>query len=66
LVEQELKALREHLIRETAQAALRSARELLKANASTEDHRRLCDEYLERLRSKPHLVAPSGGNGKAS
>lgn len=66
LVEQELKALREELLRETAKAALRSARELLKANASTEDHRRLCDEYLEQLRSKPRLGTQSNGNGKVS
>ena len=66
LVEQELKALREELIRETAQAALRSAREILKANASTADHRRLCDEYLEKLRSEPRLRSQSGGNGKVS
>lgn len=50
LVEQELKAVREELTRETARAALRSARELLLANTSTDDHRRLCEEYLETLR----------------
>jgi F-type H+-transporting ATPase subunit b len=50
LVEQELKAVREALTRETALAALRSARELLAAHTSTDDHRRLCEEYLETLR----------------
>lgn len=50
LVEQELKAVRDELTRETARAALRSARELLAANTSTDDHRRLCEEYLETLR----------------
>jgi F0F1-type ATP synthase membrane subunit b/b' len=50
LVEQELKAVRDDLTRETALAALRSARELLAANTSTDDHRRLCEEYLETLR----------------
>jgi F-type H+-transporting ATPase subunit b len=49
LVEQELKAVREELIRETARSALRSARELLATNTSTDDHRRLCEEYLETL-----------------
>jgi F-type H+-transporting ATPase subunit b len=49
LVEQELKGLREQLTRETAQAALRSARELLLASTSTEDHRRLCEQYLQTL-----------------
>jgi len=50
LVEQEMKAVREELTRETARAALRSARELLATNTSTDDHRRLCEEYLETLR----------------
>ncbi|HTV23680.1 MAG TPA: ATP synthase F0 subunit B [Polyangiaceae bacterium] len=54
LVEQELKAVREELTRETARAALRSARELLATNTSTDDHRRLCEEYLETLRPQPH------------
>jgi F-type H+-transporting ATPase subunit b len=49
LVEQELKGLREQLTRETAQAALRSARELLIAGTSTADHRRLCEQYLQTL-----------------
>ena len=58
LIEQELKAVREDLTRETARAALRSARELLAANTSTDDHRRLCEEYLESLRS-PLTKQPS-------
>ena len=49
LVQQELEALREQLTRETALAALRSARELLKEQTSTDDHRRLCDDYLAAL-----------------
>jgi F0F1-type ATP synthase membrane subunit b/b' len=52
LIDQELKAVREELTRETARAALRSARELLAANTTTDDHRRLCEEYLETLRSQ--------------
>jgi F-type H+-transporting ATPase subunit b len=52
LVEQELKGLREELTRETTLAALRSARELLKINTSTEDHRRLCEQYLQSLPGK--------------
>jgi F-type H+-transporting ATPase subunit b len=51
LIDQELKAVREHLTRETARAALRSARELLLAQTSTDDHRRLCEEYLEQLQN---------------
>jgi F-type H+-transporting ATPase subunit b len=54
LVEQESKAVHEELTRETARAALRSARELLSANTSTDDHRRLCEEYLETLRPPSH------------
>jgi len=60
LVEQELEALREQLTRETALVALRSARELLKKNTSTEDHRRLCEQYLERLRVDRSSAPRSG------
>jgi F0F1-type ATP synthase membrane subunit b/b' len=67
LIEQELKAVREDLTRETARAALRSARELLLANTSTDDHRRLCEEYLETMRPQllrqprsPHQGGASG------
>jgi F0F1-type ATP synthase membrane subunit b/b' len=62
LIDQELKAVREALTRETAQAALRSARELLLSNTSTDDHRRLCEQYLETLGSRAtqqsHLPEP--------
>ena len=53
LVEQELADLREQLTRETARAALRSARELLLKSTSTEDHRRLCEQYLATLVERP-------------
>jgi F-type H+-transporting ATPase subunit b len=49
LVEQELSAVRDVLLRETVQAALRSATETLKARVTPEDHARLADEYLARL-----------------
>lgn len=49
LIERELGALREELTKETALAALASARELLKRSVSTDDHRRLCEEYLQKL-----------------
>ena len=49
LIERELEALREQLTKETALAALNSARELLKRSVSTDDHRRLCDEYITAL-----------------
>jgi F-type H+-transporting ATPase subunit b len=58
LIDQELKAVREELTRETARAALRTARELLLANTSTDDHRRLCEEYLEQMQDpSPRKVA---------
>jgi F-type H+-transporting ATPase subunit b len=49
LIERELEALREELTKETALAALASARELLQRSVSTDDHRRLCEEYLQKL-----------------
>ena len=49
LIDRELEALREELTRETALAALESARVLLQRNVSTDDHRRLCEEYLQAL-----------------
>jgi F-type H+-transporting ATPase subunit b len=61
LVEQEMKAVREELTRETARAALRSARELLASNTSTDDHRRLCEEYLETLRPQSHRQSTRPG-----
>jgi F0F1-type ATP synthase membrane subunit b/b' len=60
LIEQELKAVRQDLTRETIHAALRSARELLAQNTSTDDHRRLCEEYLETLQQSASQGARSG------
>jgi F0F1-type ATP synthase membrane subunit b/b' len=60
LIDQELKAVRQTLTRETAQAALRSARELLLQNTSTDDHRRLCEQYLETLPQSASQGARSG------
>ena len=56
LIDRELEALREQLTRETALAALNSARELLKRSVSTDDHRRLCEEYITAL-------LPAAGSG---
>jgi len=58
LVEQEMKAVQEALTRETAMAAVRSARTLLQQSTSTEDHRRLCEQYLEGLRQQARPGAP--------
>ena len=60
LIEQGLKAVRYQLTRETAEAALRSARKLLKAQATTDDHRRLCEQYLTTLRPDAKLGANPG------
>jgi F0F1-type ATP synthase membrane subunit b/b' len=69
LIDQEMKAVRDELTRETARAALRSARELLATNTSTDDHRRLCEEYLETLRSQfsqqPHSARQGGAGGRS-
>jgi F-type H+-transporting ATPase subunit b len=59
LIEQELKAVRDELTRETARAALSSARDLLAANTTTDDHRRLCEQYLDSLRPDQTLTAAS-------
>jgi F-type H+-transporting ATPase subunit b len=66
LIERELEALREQLTKETAIAALSSARDLLKRSVSTDDHRRLCEEYITALASTagsgelPRVSAPAG------
>lgn len=61
LMEQELKALREDLTRETSRAALRSALELLRTNTSTDDHRRLCEQYLETFQPQSPRQGDLGG-----
>src|SRR5688572_1103678 len=66
LIEQELKAIRQDLTRETAQAALRSARELLAQNTSTDDHRRLCEEYLETLQPQTASQAARSGRSQST
>ncbi len=64
LIEQELKAVREDLTRETAKAALKSARELLVQSTSTDDHRRLCEEYLETLQPQSSGQGVRGGRSQ--
>ncbi len=61
LMDQELKGLREDLTRETSRAALRSALELLRANTSTDDHRRLCEQYLETFQPLSPRQGDLGG-----
>lgn len=56
-IAQESKQARDELSREALDSALAAAEELLQSSISTEDHQRLCDEYLEQigtaLRAKP-------------
>jgi F0F1-type ATP synthase membrane subunit b/b' len=49
LIEQELKAARELLLRETVNAAVRSAEELLSKQVTPTDQQRMVDEYLKEL-----------------
>ena len=61
LVEQETKAAREELARETALAAMRSAEELIGRSLAAADHDRMAVEYFEILRR-----APLGAQGRQS
>ncbi len=49
LVEQELKAAREELMRETVEGAMKSAADQIARELATTDHQRLADEYLEGI-----------------
>jgi F0F1-type ATP synthase membrane subunit b/b' len=53
LVEQELKAAREVLVRETVVSAVRSAEEILAKRIGAADHERVADDYLEAVRRAP-------------
>jgi F-type H+-transporting ATPase subunit b len=47
LVEQEIKAARETLVRETVRSAVASAEEILRGQLASDDHDRLATEYLD-------------------
>jgi F0F1-type ATP synthase membrane subunit b/b' len=49
LIEQELKAAREQLLRETVATAVRTASEALNKQVTDADHERLAQEYLAAL-----------------
>jgi F-type H+-transporting ATPase subunit b len=49
LIEQELKQIRENLVRDTVEAAVTAAEELLKSRITDADQQRLADEYLADL-----------------
>lgn len=51
LIDQELKAARESLLRDTVRAAVKSAEATLKAKIGDDDQQRLADEYLTSIRS---------------
>jgi len=50
LIEQELKAMREILLKETVHGAVRSAENDLKVKVTASDQQRLADEYVANLR----------------
>jgi F-type H+-transporting ATPase subunit b len=69
MVEQEIKQIREDLMRETVAAAVAAAEELLKKRVTPADQERLAEDYLADLGGKPRGAArpsmPPGG-GSAS
>jgi F-type H+-transporting ATPase subunit b len=52
LVEQELKQIRHDLLRDTVEAAVSAAEELLKKRVTAADHERLAEDYLAELGGK--------------
>ena len=63
LVEQELKQIRVDLQRETVEAAIAAAEELLKKRVTMADQERLAEDYLSDLGGKPARpsMAPKPG-----
>jgi F-type H+-transporting ATPase subunit b len=59
LIEQELQAAREALLRETVQGAVRAAEQLLVKQIGPSDQQRLADEYLTSL-DRADINAPGG------
>ncbi len=51
LIDQELKAAREIVLRETLEKAIRSAEATITRNLTAADHQRLADDYLSSLKS---------------
>jgi F0F1-type ATP synthase membrane subunit b/b' len=74
LVEQEIKQIRENLLRDTVQAAVTAAEELLKRRVTPADHERLAEDYLADLGGTaraisveaPHAVPQPAGSGTGS
>lgn len=59
LIDQELKAAREMLLRETVQSAVRAAQALLEKQVTTSDQQRLADDYVEGVR-RAEIHVPGG------
>ena len=55
LVEQELKQMRNDIVRETLDATVAASEELLKKSIGPSDHERLAEEYLQQLASMKQL-----------
>jgi F-type H+-transporting ATPase subunit b len=63
LVEQELKQMRNDIVRETLDATVMASEEILKKTIGQADHERLAEEYLEQLSSMKALdVVKSQGS----
>ncbi len=59
LIDQELKAARELLLRETVRSAVGSARDLLEKHVSASDQQRLADDYIEGVK-RAEIHVPGG------
>jgi len=59
LIEQELKAARETLLRETVRGAVRSAQDLLAKQVTSADQQRLADDYIDGVK-RAEIHVPGG------
>ncbi len=53
LLEQEVKQMRQDLLKDTVEIAILAAEEILKKRVTPSDHERLAEEYLSELASRP-------------
>jgi F-type H+-transporting ATPase subunit b len=67
LLEQESRQVHEDLVKETVEAAVREAEELLKQRVLPEDHERLAEDFLAQLgrRGGPSLAPPAAPTAPA-
>jgi F-type H+-transporting ATPase subunit b len=63
LVEQEMKQIREDLLRDTVEAAVGAAEELLKKRVTSSDQERLAEDYLADLGGKKTIPPPPAATG---